>query len=215
MCGAGVLNAESRARAAFTEAVKHSLGAALHVPQGQISVSAVSSLPASSLSTSSRRLLLATAPAAELTGLLNVSAVLRPPYGSMPYPRVLSILEAYSAKSARRAGFKQLHVLSVLQLSAAGIAGNGVCELGEMPTPASRGNVTIPAYCAALCQIQALDVAPTLKHTPCISNASAKPYTHPQLLIHVILAFPIPYTRKHGMNVHLSELNSISLRESE
>lgn len=146
MCGAGVLHEQSRAREDFVEAVQDSLEWALHVPEGQISVPSVTSLPASALSASTRRLLQGPAPAAALTGLLNVTAVLHPPYGIKSYPRVLSIMEAYVAKLARQKGFKQVDVLGVLRLTAASVAGNGVCELGEMPTPMSRGDAAI-SFC--------------------------------------------------------------------
>lgn len=140
---AGVLNAQSPAQADFAEAVQDSLSAALHVDESLISFYSVTPLPASSLSTNTRRRLQGSAPALAMTGLLNLTAVLHPPYGSKSYPRVFNVFEAYSAKLARKVGYKQMDVRGVLRLTAAGIGGNGVCEIGEMPSPMSRGDDTI------------------------------------------------------------------------
>ena len=89
---AGVLRAGSVPRAALAAEVQAALGSALAVAGSQVTLSAVSALPAASSATGRRLASAVVAPAPPqgplLPNLFNVTVQLVPPYAAMPYPRL-------------------------------------------------------------------------------------------------------------------------------
>jgi hypothetical protein len=90
-CPAGVLRAGSMPRAALAAEVQTSLGSALGVAASQVTLTAVTALPAAA--PAGRRLTSAAVAGAPphgplLPNVFNVTAQLVPPYAAMPYPRL-------------------------------------------------------------------------------------------------------------------------------
>lgn len=142
----------SQAHTAFAAAVSHSLASDLHVQTDQISHLTVSLLPASALTSIGRRLMMGDpASPVTLTGLLNATVVLHPPYGSLPYSKVLDMISGYDLKApVSGARVQPVVVRGVLRVVAVSVAGNNMCELGEMPTPMSRGKIPALSFAYSL-----------------------------------------------------------------
>lgn len=58
-----------------------------------------------------------------------------PPYGSLSYAQLLQLLGNSSAADASAA----VRLTGISSFSKSGLAGNGLCELGELPTADSAG----------------------------------------------------------------------------
>ena len=66
---------------------------------------------------------------------LGVTVWLRPPYSSGSYA---SLARQLSMSNASTTG-SPVHIQGVQGLSKLGIAGNGKCEIGELPGPSNEG----------------------------------------------------------------------------
>lgn len=86
----------------------------------------------------------ASSPAASLLPTMDVTAaaVITPPYPALPFPTVLGALsDIFDGEP----GPDGLAIRDVLGMTKEGVAGNGICEVGEMPT--ADGNNTGEACC--------------------------------------------------------------------
>lgn len=68
---------------------------------------------------------------------VSTSAWVTPPYAELTYPKVQALIQAAYSNSTNAAG---LAVKSLGSISKQGVAGNGLCESGEMPS--TSGNFT-------------------------------------------------------------------------
>ena len=86
----------------------------------------------------------ASSPAASLLPTMDVTAaaVIMPPYPALPFPTVLGALSEIFDEEPGPDG---LAIRDVLGITKEGVAGNGICEVGEMPT--ADGNNTGEACC--------------------------------------------------------------------
>lgn len=79
-----------------------------------------------------RNLLQATSPYT-----VGTTAGVNPPYQSLTLPQVYALIRAANANTTNSAG---LGVKQLVSVSKQGVAGNGLCEAGEMPS--TDGNYT-------------------------------------------------------------------------
>ena len=68
---------------------------------------------------------------------VSTSAWISPPYADLTYPEVQDVIQAAYSNTTNAAGLALQQLTSV---SKQGVAGNGLCENGEMPS--SVGNFT-------------------------------------------------------------------------
>ena len=66
---------------------------------------------------------------------VSTTAWVNPPYADLTYPEVMDLIQAAYSNSTNSAGLALEQLVSV---SKQGVAGNGLCETGEMPS--SVGN---------------------------------------------------------------------------
>lgn len=77
---------------------------------------------------------------------VSTTASVRPPYAEMMYPKVQALVRSAYSNSTDAAG---LAVKSLQSISKQGVAGNGICETGEMPSTAENftGRHWLTAFC--------------------------------------------------------------------
>lgn len=66
---------------------------------------------------------------------VSTTASVTPPYAALTYPKVQALIQSAYSNTTNAAG---LAVKSLRSVSKQGVAGNGVCETGEMPSPAEN-----------------------------------------------------------------------------
>ena len=72
---------------------------------------------------------------AAATYTVSTTAAVSPPYAALMYPKVQALIQSAYSNSTNSAG---LAVKSLRSISKQGVAGNGVCETGEMPSAAEN-----------------------------------------------------------------------------
>lgn len=77
---------------------------------------------------------------------VSTTASVRPPYAELMYPKVQALIQSAYSNSTDAAG---LAVKSLQSISKQGVAGNGICETGEMPSTAENftGQHWLTAFC--------------------------------------------------------------------
>ena len=80
---------------------------------------------------------------------VSTTAAVRPPYAELTYPKVQALIQSAYSNSTNG---DELAVKSLRSISKQGVAGNGVCETGEMPSAAENftGQQCDCQLCAAL-----------------------------------------------------------------
>ncbi|KAL3160933.1 disintegrin and metalloproteinase with thrombospondin motifs [Trebouxia sp. C0009 RCD-2024] len=145
---AGLADANSSGHDAFASGYEALLASVLSIPASQAELQSLQTGTAPPSAPARRRLLtsqgftsrslLAAAPYT-----VSTTASVTPPYAELTYPKVQALIQSAYSNSTNAAG---LAVKSLRSISKQGVAGNGLCEAGEMPS-AAENFTGVPADC--------------------------------------------------------------------